>query len=140
LITPRIIAEQPPVTSIAVAPISTGPAVLNEKLLNDLAEMLLETDFNELIELWLKSLTERTAAVPALAAAGDFAGLRVIAHDFIGTGGSFGAVRLADTAGRLGDACRRGDAKSVEAIAAELVGDASVTVKAVRDLHWRSGA
>jgi signal transduction histidine kinase/DNA-binding response OmpR family regulator/HPt (histidine-containing phosphotransfer) domain-containing protein len=105
--------------------------VLDENCIANLAELLPDSEFDALIQMWVGSTAECIANVVTLAQAGDLAGLRAVAHDLVSTAGNFGAYRLQAAAERLGGACRTDDVAAARGVAAETTSEGDAAVAAV---------
>ncbi len=111
-------------------------AILDERPLMVLREMVPFDSFIGLIEHWFASLATRIERLVGAAAASDLGALLDTAQDMAGTCGCFGASRLGELAWELEQVCRAGDLERARAYVRSMVPVTAATRAALRRRYF----
>lgn len=100
---------------------ASGLPTIDSEVLLRLATGLPQSGVDDVLRMFGDALAERGAAVECAIEAGNMTDLGALAHAISGSATTFGALRLAELAGRLGELAAGEDRRLTEAAGRELL-------------------
>ena len=99
---------------------SDPPAILDERRLVELEQIMPPREFEGLVRSWITATSARLDRIDTLAGSASLSGVQQDAHDLASSCGNMGAMRLSGHGRALERACRAGDIAGARALAIEL--------------------
>jgi two-component system, sensor histidine kinase len=120
------------------APAKAGaPAILDERRLGELEQIMPRREFEALLRSWVGATTARVDRIESHAGSGNLSGAQQDAHDLASSSGNMGAARLEALGRSLERSCRAGDIAGARALATELRAALRPSLDAVTALFLR---